>query len=285
MNDIFNNRELAIGIWFVVLFLMCVFIKDIRRTLPQLFKALLNWKLIVWFSAIIFYNGSIIYLMRKIGIWDISLLKNSILWILFSGVYSGIQLATDVKEEKSFKSLILENISLVFIIGYISNIYSFSLWLEIILQPLIALIILLEQTATREKDAEIVRKVMAWIQVFFGFLLIMYNIYSLVTDKREWDQIFTIRDFILPIVLMVAFIPFLYLQQLFIIYENIFVRLEIGKDKDNTFKKYAKLKIIGAIKLNLKELKSFYKDYAIKLLHIDNDQDLKNLIIEFKRDY
>ena len=85
MTDLFNTREIAIGIWIVIgLILFATFGKG-RKSLHQLVKAVAQRQLVILYFAILIYCGIIVYALYQWNFWQCSFLKDTIIWIVLSG--------------------------------------------------------------------------------------------------------------------------------------------------------------------------------------------------------
>ncbi len=73
--DIFNNREIAVIIWFFVVSIFMITQRDIRKSILGVFRCLLDFKILLFIFVMIGYTTAIIIILYQIGFWDISLLK------------------------------------------------------------------------------------------------------------------------------------------------------------------------------------------------------------------
>lgn len=87
-----------------------------------------------------------------------------------------------------------------------------------------------------------------------------------------------LKTLILPPLLTVAFIPFVYLFALIITYETLFVRLSIFNKNNPDLIKFTKHKIILAYHLNLLELNRFAKESNQDLMKIKTREDVINMV-------
>ncbi len=135
---IFNNREISLGIWLIITLLIVVSKKKNRKYLGNIFKILLNKKIILLILISVIYTTSIVISLYYIHFWNISLLKDTIIWFCFSGLVINFKYVIDLKKDDNLtKRVILDNIKAVIILEFILNIYSFPLYIEIFLLPVI----------------------------------------------------------------------------------------------------------------------------------------------------
>ena len=81
--DIFNNREIALAIWLFVGIVIVASKKSIREAFHVAWKASFQVffcrLILVPFALMTGYIGWIVHCLHKIGLWDLELLKNTVL--------------------------------------------------------------------------------------------------------------------------------------------------------------------------------------------------------------
>ena len=80
-----NNREIAIAMWLVVFFILLIINKKIQIPIYKLLKEAVSKSLILAFCIMMVYVILIVYVLYKLGMWDVSLLKDTAIWIIGSG--------------------------------------------------------------------------------------------------------------------------------------------------------------------------------------------------------
>ena len=135
MTQIFNNRELSIIIWLILFFLFAFTKNGVPKSFGKLISVFFGEHVFSVVLIMIIYVELIILALALIGFWDLSLLKDTILWTAFVGFL--LLMKTDkINSEKNYlKTIILDSFKGVIIIEFIANFYSFSLITELILIP------------------------------------------------------------------------------------------------------------------------------------------------------
>ncbi len=109
LMSIFNNREIAVGIWGAVLFLLCLIKPTLRNSFAQVAAAFFNIKILLSLGLMAIYIGLLVYGLNELGLWTISQLKNTILWSILVAAVSLFRI-TDIKNAPSyFKAAIKDN--------------------------------------------------------------------------------------------------------------------------------------------------------------------------------
>jgi len=71
--NIFDNREIATAVWFVVIFCFILFKKEIRKPTLGLLKSLFQLKILSFIILMMFYTFGIVFFLYKVHFWDSSL--------------------------------------------------------------------------------------------------------------------------------------------------------------------------------------------------------------------
>jgi len=163
----------------------------------------------------VLYTVGIVSLLKQINYWNTSLLKDTILWIVFSGVVLLFRFTTTKDHEYQFRRLVFDNLKLVIVLEFIMNTYTFSLVGEIIFIPILSMIVMVSTYSNYHEEYESVAKITDWFLAFVGFAVLAYAMTKAFSDLKNFGDLDTIRSFLLPIILAFSFIPFFYLIQVY----------------------------------------------------------------------
>jgi hypothetical protein len=224
------------------------------------------------------YTTSVLIVLHHVKLWNTSLLKDSIVWFCFTGILMCFNLVTSKKEEDIFRKIIISNIKIVIIIEFIINTYTFSLVAELFFIPLVILLSMIEVIAKKDKKYSSVIKIINGLYVIIGVVIMFYVISNVVSDYRNIVSLDTLRNILLAPLLTISFLPFIYFMMLFVAYESLFVRLNLGYEKSNKLKRYAKRKIIKHCLLSLKKVSRALNMKTYNLMHIRNKEDVDKMI-------
>ena len=274
----FNKREIAVIFWLGVSTLLALSYKNIRKSLFDVLKSLFQIKI---FSVIIFailYTSLLVFILAKAEIWEWMLLKDTIYW--FFGVAFVLLINTNkANQEKGFFSNILkDNLKIILVLEFILTSYTFNLIAEIILIPILAFVGVMSAFAETKREYLPVKKLFDFILSLIGFLLIVFAIGKMFSDFQAIATSDNLRTFILPPLLTLGFIPFVYFLALMITYETLFVRIKfLNKDNDDLIK-FTKQKIFQFCHLSLRRLNYFSREYTRDLMKIGNKTDVEKMI-------
>ena len=112
-----------------------------------------------------------------------------------------------------------------------------------------------------------------------GFFFLIYAIYNIIIDFQGFASINNLREFMIPLNFTVAFLPFIYVLALYLLYDLIFTRIRYII-KDQKLARYARMKTIFAFHVNLKWLRMWIRKIALQKL--ENKDDINRAIKDVK---
>jgi len=225
------------------------------------------------------YVGTLIYFFHIIGLWEFSYLGDTIVWFFGVAFVMFVNISA-INQDGYFKKAILDNLKFAIFLEFITNLYVFNLWVELIIVPILAVVGgLLGVSSTNPKYKQI-ESCLTKIVIIIGFGFIVFALYNIIVDFREFASINNLKELLLPLLLTVTFLPYIYLLALQITYDQIFRHIK-HLIKNSSLAKYTKRKTVFAFHLNLNALNKWLR--KIVLLKFDSEEDVKHAIFEVKR--
>jgi len=217
-------------------------------------------------------------------LWDISLVKDTVYWILGVASVLLVNVNEANKNRLYFKNLVLNNIKLVIIIEFIVNIYTFNFVVELFIFPIISLFVIIAAFTEIKKEYLTVNQMANVIIGVFGFAVVIFFFVNLISDFQNFWVLDNLRAFLLPILLVITFVPFLYLVAIFMAYELLFARLDIFLKKDKDVAKYAKKQIFLLCNIKFSRLNRFMRENTSKLTKFNDKAGIDKIVSDFKQD-
>ena len=244
ITAIFNNREIATIIWLFLFALFALKSKDDRVSFAKLLKTYLSVKILlpIFFMAI--FLVGIIYLLNRGGLWNVMLLKDTILWFFLVGQLTMFKYVMVPNGNIPIKNQFLENLKLIVVFEFIVNLFTFSLLVELILVPVITIILIMNNYVQGTNGDRGVGKLLVVLQSLLGLVVMGYALYIAIVDYRVIGTLDMLRSFLLPILLSVAIIPVAYMFAVYAKYESLFVGFKIGKLRESSYVRYCKWRVI-----------------------------------------
>lgn len=279
---IFNNREIAILIWTLIALAWMSSQKNIRISILNVLFCLRQKKIIMIFISMFVYVILIVFLLYKIEIWDISMAKDTFFWLFGIAIVMLINFNHANEDKQYFKKIVLDNFRLILILEFVVNFYVFNFVVELIMVPMLSIIVLMGTVAGTQKEYMVVEKIMNSILAIFGICFIVFSCFSIANNFQNFATVANLYSFLLPIILTIVYLPFIYFIALYAAYENIFVRLDSLLNHDKMLARFAKQRILILCFINLRKLNRFSSKGVMKLAGLDNRDDVLCIIQQFK---
>lgn len=257
--NIFSTRELALIIWILLLFtVFLVWDKD-RTHLREIVRNTFTPKLIIVYLSFIAYLSVTVFLLGKLYFWNISLLKDTIIWIIFSAL--GILFSlTKVKSASYFSQLIKGSISVTIIVESFVNLYTFSFLSEMILLPCVVFLVMLssysEVSAKKNKDHKKAYSCFNYLLASVGLIYLGFALYKTAIEFKTILWVDISKQLILPIILTISSIPYFWGLALYMKYENMFCAT------NTLFRNTSKIE-----KLKIKLYTLYYGNFSFRRIH------------------
>jgi len=199
------------------------------------------------------------------------------MWI----VLSGIGMLMRHKQEDSFKQRIkdcfIDALSLTAIVIFVSSAYTFHFLVEFISVPLLVIFGGAQAYAENDSrpDSKKVAKFLQGIFIIYGAIAIVFSLYNAINDYQVFFTTETLRSFLLPILLLIFFVPFYYAFSLYSMYETMLIQFKIPLRKDPNLAKYLKRKLFRYVGISVLKIEMLRKckQYADPFFKSKDDVD------------
>ena len=240
--DSISNRELAFLIWIFLIFLVILFKASVRKVVANLLQMIFWSKLTVYFLAVAFYTAGIVYLLWRINLWDISQVKNTVLWFFTAGAASLFNI-TDKNKKNYLKDTVKDILSITAVLQFLSGIYSFTLAVELVFLPLVFLLVGMMVIAKNKPEHYQVFRILNKLVIFGGLFLICYTLFKIIFDFQSFANNGTLNDFLIPATLSFLFLPMLYLLSVILTHDDVFTGIK-RRIKTRRLQRYARWKAL-----------------------------------------
>ncbi len=275
--DLLDSREYALVIWIIVIFFICILFKKNRNNLLRALKNLINKTLFYLFATLFLYLTAVLFFLSNVGLWNVNLIPETVVWFFGIAIITLLNIQQLSDDSDFFKKIIIKNINpnLIFVIGFLINIQTFPLYIELILLPLSTIYLFFLLLSKNKKLINCVTNI-------FGFFLIIYALYNAFANYQNFEILTQLHWFVLPVLLTVMYLPFLYVTSLFAYYQKIFMNIDKFIEKNKYLRFAIKRKILLFCNLNLWKVIKLLKNNALQLSDkkwdVDDLKFKKNLI-------
>ncbi|WP_194435173.1 hypothetical protein [Vibrio fluminensis] len=277
--NVFNNRELASATIIIVFFaLMMIKDSEVRRSLGCIARSMLQKTIIITLATLAVYTIFVVFLLERIDVWNVGQLKNTILWFVFVAFVQLLK-TTKVSEPIEFlRESLNSQLKLIVLVEFLVAFHSYSFVEELILVSLLTFLSFCSAFAVKPKHLPVKKVVDVTIAILGLFLLIdsLLNIYS---EPTKFFSIGTFRDFLVPMLLSVSLLPYIYCFYYFLAYERAFLKAKIYT-KSKSLQRYAKINSFIAFRAQPKLIHQWMLYSCIT--EFESRETIKESIEQFK---
>lgn len=271
IQEFFNNREIAIGIWVIIGLAVILPTKPARQFIKTAIPILFCKKFVIFYIVFLSFLGLVLFALNWAGLWDLTLLKDTVFWVLFVELPLFAKAIEKADGGRFFSKLIRENVAIVVAIEFFVGFWTFSLITEIILIPLTVLISVLQVLAGQDKKHRSAKRFFDGLLVLWGIILLINAIYSLIHAPNQFLSFDTLKSLLLPLVLLVFNLPVVYGLALYNTYEQIFIRIKGSKSEQ----KKMKWQVIRFSGINLSKVSAIRKSLPNTIVCCRTSNDLQ----------
>jgi len=241
--------------------------QTVRQSMTTLIRSAFHPVLLRFFVFAAAYATTGVWLLYRFGYWTPELLKTTILWFLGGSGIAAVMSTDKDGGYASFWKIIGRTIAFTALLEFVVNAYTFPLVVELLTLPIIFLVFgaltvskTLPEFADRKYDAT--RKLLTWIMVAYGFSLIGYSLWSALTHLDKEVGVRFTKDFFLPLILALWFIPFIYAARLYAVVEQALIGPRLQLAGNAQLYAEARRSIVLSIGVNLKKAQFFRKQFS-----------------------
>lgn len=273
-----NNRDWAVVVWLTIFIIALLCAKSVRASISGILPDLFSRIILIPLVGMLIYFAVMVFLLCEVGFWDISLLKDTVVWMCSVGILTFFTSTKSLKQERPVWGFIRDNIKMIIFLEFFLNAFVFSLGVELLILPVVSVLMLMQFFAKDVVKNERVYKFTSTIISIFGFTALFYCSYQLYYNWQTFFSIDNLRTFLYPVILSVLFLPFLYFLVLFIHYEDMLVPIKVvfydEPENYNSFRNVVVQKARFSIR-RLKKLRPFIR--VNKSMTLDDFKKLVSL--------
>ncbi len=267
-----TTREIASAIWLAVFLVVALIQKSTRESLGSVLQALLQPMLLIPLAVGAAYAAAEIYLLERMGWWSVANLKTTIVWLFTFAFFTMFEAATAKGRKAGLGKITVEILSVASLLTFITELYSFPLWTEVVALPFVTVIALMGMMATLKPDHAQVAKLMGCLSALVGLSYIGFSLWKTYQLWSETATLANALELAIPILLSLGFIPFLYSWRAYVAYSDAFATISVF-GIDESLMPYARWLAISRIRGDLELLERWRK--AIQAARPSDRAELK----------
>jgi hypothetical protein len=280
-----TNRDIALLVWFTVfiIFVLVRMVMDrtLRVMMKQLLRTLFFWKIALPLLLFLTYVSLVLGGGYRLGFWQPWMLKDSLYWFLGTALIVFFRVNQASNDEHFFKKMMLDSVRVAVVIDFIINLYVFNLVVELLLIPLVTLLGMLLAVATLKPEYAQVKKFLRGVVAAVGIFVLIHAGLVVASDPGSLTTLKNLEDLLLPLVLTVLIIPFVYGLALLMMYEILNFQLKITS-RNQAIRRFTMWQIVKACGLSLSRIRQFSRRFLADTRGADSKAEVLAVIKQFK---
>jgi hypothetical protein len=277
---LFNSREIATGIWLALFAVWALSRAEIRVSLLRLIQAACHWKILTCIGLMAAYTGVVVAVLAAVGLWDTSLLKDTVYWFSFSGIVLVMESATSSEKQNVFAQMLWDSLKVSLFVEFLINFYTFPVIIELVLVPLVTVIAVMDVFARTKAEYAQVAKLTGFLIGVIGLAILGFAGFQAIYDAETLRSAATFRAFALTPILSIAFVPFIYAMLVVSAYDEIFTLMRCGTRKPDDVVRYGRGQVVRHCGVRLGRLLAFRREKARRLIGASSLSDIDSILAE-----
>lgn len=221
----FNTREIAYFIWGAIALCFILRSKDTRQSIGSLLQSLFCKQFMYVYAISLTYSVLCVFLLYKLTIWDKTQIKDTVMWFLSVACPLMFKSAQVKSYEHFVKEIVKPLVAVSIIFEFIVGLYTFDLWIEILMVPVFVLIAGMLAVAGNKAEYSKVTKLLNSTLSIIGIVVLIAVVGHLGKQYKDYLNRGVLMQFLMPLSLSVSFIPLLYGLAMYTHYENALILL------------------------------------------------------------
>jgi len=185
ITNILNNREIAVAIWLLIVCIWALSKGSVRSSVIGVLRALFAKKIILPVLCMLLYSSLLVIVFEKVGFWDISATKDTILWFFGVAFVMFVNINEVAADENYFRKTIKDYVKMIFILEFIVNLYSFDLAAELVVVPVASFLVVMSAVASLKPEHKQVKSVLDYALGLFGIVVIVFTTSDLTLYQKS----------------------------------------------------------------------------------------------------
>lgn len=280
--SILSTREWATLIWGCIFMLYVLCHSEIRKSLWNVIVIFFDKKLRILWEIILLYVLTITMVFCYLPIWENIYIKDIIIWFLFSGLIYCMNAVSSEADETYIKKILKDNLKFTMILEFFMSTFTFSIWIELAIIPVITIITVMNVIAERKEEYKSVHKLLDSILVIAGFWIFYETIKIGINEYKQLNIINTLVSFMIPIVYLILIIPLEYILELYSKYEVLFLRMTFKEEKDKRIRLHHRTAIFRECNFSVRKILLFQREYMIQMYALMKEDEFNQLMQKFR---
>lgn len=208
-----TSRELASLIWLgvmaIVVAMMALRDRSLARSIGNVAVTALRPPILTVIVVFFVYLACCLWVAERLGVWNSGLAKETVIWAVVSGM-AVVFSATNANDPSYFRQAIRRTFAATVLIEFFFGLASFPLAVELIIQPALTLVVILEVVARGKEEAAQVASCLGTVLAIAGFAFALGTGVAVWRSRSSIDWSQQGLEFALLLWLPLIALPYVY---------------------------------------------------------------------------
>lgn len=209
-------------------------------------------------------------------------MKDTMMWGLFSGLALVGRCVKCQDERYLLRSLLNDSLGVSIFVEFLFNLYTFPLWVELTVLPILTMLIGMQVTAQRMPDGKLAERPFGCLAGFGGWLILAFFCMNLYQHSQKLLDYDSLRQFALPLIFTIASVPVFFMIALYAEYESFFVLQNVGDRKSFALKLYLRLKLIDLLRVGLSNIGIVHRRFSGDIIGLQTHDEVDSLCLRLR---
>ena len=215
-----NDRELASLVWLTVAAAWILSHRNLRSATVEILKGLARPVLLAPLLLMMGWVALEIRVGSELALWNTGLVSNTVVWTVSNALVLYFNIDKAAEDPRFFRKTAMGTLKAAVFVTFFINLFVFSLLVELILQPVLTILVMLEVVSGRKLEFQPAKKVVDALLAGVGVVLVGYTIGQLYGRWEQLDPKVLLLQFALPVWLTIGILPFIYVLSLAVVYDS-----------------------------------------------------------------
>lgn len=276
----FNSRELALLTWIAIGVAAILLSEKIRPSALAVLRALFQHKIVAVLGSAAIYTGLCVWLLAEIGAWNWANLKTTIFWYVGTAFAAMADVRKLEQGPVTLFAIAKDTFAMSAAILFLATMETLPFWAEFVMLPVLTVLGAMVVMAERDPEHHIIIAPINTLLTLAGLYVLGYSLYQVILGWQGIDTAFQVREFAVPILLTLMFLPFLYGLMIYMGVENASVTLHF-RIEDRALRQYAMRRGILAFGASASMFQRYMR--ALRRSDIVDRQTVDNLVATLRR--
>jgi len=245
-----DNREWALVIWLAIALIGVLRSANLRRASLVVLKAFGQRSIVSVLSLLFAYIALIIWGLWHLGWWELGNLKTTLIWAFGSACVAVFNVQKVEDDTNFFRRALGEVIGVAVVVDFLTAIDTFPLWVEFLIAGGAFLLASLSAVSAKEPFQRLVHRGANALLIALGLMMLGNSIFHITVKFNDVANVHTVREFLLPIILGLLLLPFLFVLNAYLVAEMVLVAFR-HQSKAPRLARYAGAKLLRHLGLDM----------------------------------